>query len=39
MVSETMTNAGMWLQFSPDGRKLAVTTDDDHVRLLEAPSE
>ena len=39
VLSETMTNAGMWLQFSPDGRRLAVATDDNHVRLLEAPPE
>ena len=39
MLSETMTNAGLWLQFSPNGRRLAVTTDDNHVRLLEAPPE
>ena len=39
VVSETMTNAGMWLQFSPDGSKLAVATDDNKVRILSAPSE
>ncbi|HLX95358.1 MAG TPA: protein kinase [Verrucomicrobiae bacterium] len=37
--SETMTNAGLRLQFSPDGRRLAVSMDDNTVSLLEAPKE
>ncbi len=37
--SESLTNAGVWLRFSPDGRSLAVTTDDDHLQWLEAPTE
>jgi eukaryotic-like serine/threonine-protein kinase len=39
VVSETMTNAGMWLQFSPDGSKLVVTTDDNKLRFFSAPAE
>ncbi len=39
VVSENMTNAGMWLQFSPDGTRLAVSTDDNKLRLLDAPAD
>jgi hypothetical protein len=37
--SEEMPHAGMYLRFSPDGRHLAVDTDEQTVRLLDAPSE
>ena len=39
VVSETVTNAGNWLQFSPGGRRLAVALNDHRVRILEAPVE
>jgi len=39
VVSENMPHAGMWLRFSPDGRKLAVETDTNELRLLAAPAE
>ncbi len=37
--SEQMPQAGTWLRFSPDGRRLAVGTRENQVRLLEAPKE
>lgn len=37
--SEAMPQAGKWLRFSPDGRRLAVGTLENQVRLLEAPKE
>ena len=37
--SETDPHAGLWLQFSPDGRELAVGKDNDRVRLLAAPRD
>jgi eukaryotic-like serine/threonine-protein kinase len=37
--SEQMPQAGTWLRFSPDGRRLAVGTSTNQVRLLEAPIE
>jgi WD40 repeat protein len=39
VVSESMPHAGMWLRFCPDGRKLAVQTDNNELRLLAAPAE
>jgi WD40 repeat protein len=39
VASETVTNAGNWLHFSPDGRRLAVALNDHRVRILEAPAE
>ncbi len=39
VVSEPHPHTGMWLRFSPDGRKLALETDIDKLRLLAAPSE
>jgi Tol biopolymer transport system component len=39
VVSENIPHAGMWLRFSPDGRKLAVETDTNELRLLAAPAE
>ena len=39
LLSEPAPNGGMWLKFSPDGHKLAVTTDNKTVHLLEAPAE
>ena len=39
VVSEAEPHAGIWLQFSPDGQKLAVETDNGKVRLLAAPAE
>lgn len=35
--SETIPNAGLVLQFSPDGHHLAYTTGDNQVRILNAP--
>ncbi len=37
--SEDMPLAGMWLQFSPDGQRLAVGTRNGRLRLLDAPKE
>jgi WD40 repeat protein len=37
--SEQMPQAGTWLRFSPDGRRLAVGTLANQVRWLEAPVE
>jgi WD40 repeat protein len=37
--SQKEPHAGLWLRFSPDGRKLAVETDKDKLRLLAAPIE
>jgi WD40 repeat protein len=39
VVSLEFTEAGNFLQFSPDGHFLVLTTDRDSVRLLEAPGE
>jgi WD40 repeat protein len=39
VVSENEPHAGLWLRFSPDGRKLAVETDTHKLRLLAAPPE
>jgi WD40 repeat protein len=39
VVSENEPHAGSCLRFSPDGRKLAVETDTDKLRLLSAPTE
>jgi WD40 repeat protein len=39
VVSENEPHAGIWLQFSPDGRKLAVEAGINTVRLLAAPFE
>ena len=39
VVSQEVPRAGMGLWFSPDGRKLAVETDTDKLRLLAAPTE
>jgi WD40 repeat protein/predicted Ser/Thr protein kinase len=39
VVSENEPHAGIWLRFSPDGRKLAVETGPDKLRLLAAPRE
>jgi WD40 repeat protein/predicted Ser/Thr protein kinase len=39
VVSESEPHAGMWLRFSPDGRKLAVETGPHELRLLTAPAE
>jgi WD40 repeat protein len=39
LVSQPQPRAGMWVQFSPDGRKLALETDTDKLRLLAAPTE
>ncbi len=35
--SETIPDAGLALQFSPDGHRLAYTTDDNQLRVLNAP--
>jgi eukaryotic-like serine/threonine-protein kinase len=35
--SETIPNAGLAVQFSPDGHRLACTTDDNQLRILNAP--
>jgi eukaryotic-like serine/threonine-protein kinase len=35
--SETIPTAGFALQFSPDGHHLAYTTDDNQLRILNAP--
>jgi WD40 repeat protein/predicted Ser/Thr protein kinase len=35
--SESIPNAGLALQFSPDGHRLAYTTDDNQLRILNAP--
>jgi WD40 repeat protein len=32
-----MANAGMWLRFSPDGSRLAISMMDNQLTLLEAP--
>jgi WD40 repeat protein len=37
VVTEGEPRAGIWLQFCPDGKRLAVETDSDQIRLLEAP--
>ena len=37
--SEEMPEAGVWLRFSPDGRRLAVGTWENQVNLLESPPE
>jgi WD40 repeat protein/predicted Ser/Thr protein kinase len=37
LLSIEKPNAGMFLQFSPDGRHLAVSEDGDAVSLLDAP--
>ncbi len=37
LLSLDFARAGLFLQFSPDGRHLAVTTDDNSVRILDAP--
>jgi WD40 repeat protein len=39
VVSENEPHAGMWVRISPDGRKLAVETDSDKLRLSPAPSD
>jgi WD40 repeat protein len=39
VVSENDPQAGIWLMFSPDGRKLAVETGAGKLRLLAAPTE
>jgi WD40 repeat protein len=39
VVFEEEPQAGLWLQFSPDNRKLAVETAPDKLRLLDAPPE
>lgn len=35
--SKDLPRAGNWLQFSPDGRRLAVATEEQKLLLLEAP--
>ena len=35
--SETIPDAGFTVQFSPDGRHLAFTTEDNQLRILNAP--
>ena len=37
VLTEEFPHAGMALQFSSDGRRLAVVTDENKLRLLEAP--
>jgi WD40 repeat protein len=39
VLSENEPHAGMWLQFSPDGRTLAMEKDARELRLLLAPPE
>jgi eukaryotic-like serine/threonine-protein kinase len=39
VVSKNEPHAGIWLRFSPDGRKLAVETGTHTLRLLAAPTE
>lgn len=38
VVSENDPHAGLWLAFSPSGGQLAVETDTDKVRILQAPA-
>ncbi len=37
--SVDLPHAGVWLQFSPDGHRLAYVTDDQKLCFLEAPSQ
>ena len=38
VLSVEFPKAGVWFQFSADGRHLAVTTDSRSVRLFDAPT-
>jgi WD40 repeat protein len=39
LLSWNIPNAGLFLMFSPDGKRLAVTTGNNSLRLFEAPAE